>query len=160
PPSGLSSAAATAPSGAARTRTFATGVQSTTVTGASTRARLTSQPARKPTGPAGAIGLRATATGSATEPGPLRVEVGVVCHDGGGSGGGVLQADVDHRARHGQTGSDVAETNRTPECRGHTTGRDASDDDRSLDDLAALGGHDGRVDGLEPDEPRPVAGAL
>jgi hypothetical protein len=88
----------------ARTRTFASGVQSIIRRSAPLRRALISQPYSTVTGEVGAMGLRAT--GSATLTHPLGVEVGVMFHNPGGDAFPVGQVHRHRRTRLGEMRGD------------------------------------------------------
>src|SRR6266480_7431874 len=121
-PNGTPSALAIAPFHGARRWTFASGVQSVIVSGASLRPPLTSQPASTRTGGAGAIGL--LDRGSDTHPAPFGIHVGEVLGHPGADQPAAGQPDRDQGSRGRERSRDLPQADRAAERGRHPAGRD------------------------------------
>src|SRR5215472_16294056 len=167
-PNRTPSAAAPCPPTGARSWTLVSGVQSVSVSSASARRPLTSQPSCTTTGGAGAIGLRAmmpfsntirlSATAvSDTHPPSVRVDVGMLRLDPGRDLAAVGQPHNDHGAGPGQARLDLGQADRPAQRRRHPAGGDPPGDHGTVHDQARLLGHHRPVDRLQPDQPGPAA---
>src|SRR5215469_13417851 len=154
-PNRTPSAAAAWPPTGARSWTLVSGLQSVSVSSASARRPLTSQPSVLTTGGVGAIGLRAMMLN--THPPSVRVDVRMLGLDPGRDQAAVRQPHGDHGARPGQAGVDLSQADRAAQRRRHPAGGDPPGDHGPVHDQAGLLGHHRPVDRLQPDQPGPCA---